>query len=75
VVALYSMDNIDKLKKSVQEFYPGVKSKKVKAVKRIIPQHHRADLGATTLIITTKIRGLRHNQIETGLDWEAFGKN
>ncbi|MDZ7647371.1 MAG: hypothetical protein U5K54_09415 [Cytophagales bacterium] len=53
VVVMYGMDNIDKLKKSVQEYFPGVKFKMVKAVKRIIPQHHRAELDGTILLITT----------------------
>lgn len=75
VVVMYGMDTIDKLKKSVLEFFPEVKFKSVKAIKKIIPQHHRVDLGTTTLILTTQIPGLRHNRVETGFDWETFGKN
>ncbi len=74
VMVMYGMDNIDKLKKSVQEFYAGVKFKMIKAIKHQIPQHHIAYLPATTLLITTQIPALRHNRIETGFDWHAFGK-
>jgi len=75
VVVMYGMETIDKLKRSVQEFYPTVKFKMIKAVKKVIPQHHRADLGDTTLVITTQIPGLHHNRVETGFDWEVFGKS
>jgi hypothetical protein len=46
----------------------------VKAIKQQIPQHHRADFHGTTLLLTTQIPSLRHNRIETGFDWYAFGK-
>jgi hypothetical protein len=46
----------------------------MKAVKQQIPQHHRAELPGTTLLITTQIPALRHNRIETGFDWLEFGK-
>ena len=75
VVLMYGMDNINSLKKSVQEFFHSAKFKMVKATKRQIPQHHRADLDETTLLITTQIPALRHNRIETGFDWEEFGKS
>lgn len=74
VVLMYGMSNITALKESVQRFYPKVKFRMVKAVKLVTPQHHRADLGETTLIITTQIPALRHNRIETGFDWQTFGK-
>jgi hypothetical protein len=84
VVLMYGMDNITKLKKSVQEFFHGAKFKMIKttippdtnreAIGRQIPQHHRADLNGTTMLITTQIPALRHNRIETGFDWEEFGK-
>ncbi len=74
VVLMYGMNNIVRLKKSVQAFYAGVKFEMVKAIKRQIPQHHKANLPATTLLITTQIPALRHNRIETGFDWEACGK-
>jgi hypothetical protein len=74
VVLMYGMDNINKLKASVQEFVPEVKFKMIKAVKQQIPQHHRADFDGTTLLITTQIPALRHNRIETGFDWQQFGK-
>jgi hypothetical protein len=74
VVLMYGMDNINLLKKSVQEFFPTAKFKMVKAIKQKIPQHHRADFNGTTLLITTQIPALRHNRIETGFDWYAMGK-
>ena len=80
VVLMYGMDNINTLKKSVQEFFKGTKFKMIKAtippedIGEKIPQHHRADLNGTTMLITTQIPALRHNRIETGFDWEEFGK-
>ncbi len=74
VVVMYGMDNINLLKQSVQEFFQDAKFKMIKAIKQQIPQHHKADLGGTTLIITTQIPALRHNRIESGFDWEEFGK-
>jgi hypothetical protein len=74
VVVMYGMENINLLKKSVQEFFPGTRFSMVKAIKQYIPQHHRAEFNGTTLILTTQIPSLRHNRIETGFDWYAFGK-
>ena len=74
VVLMYGMNNINTLKKSIQEVYPAVKFKMVKSVKGQIPQHHLADLEGTTLLITTQIPALRHNRIETGFNWLEFGK-
>lgn len=74
VVLMYGMDNINSLKKSVQEFFEGVKFKMIKATKLQIPQHHRSDLNGTTLLITTQIPALRHNRVETGFDWFEFGR-
>jgi hypothetical protein len=74
VVLMYGMDNINLLKKSVQEFFPEAKFKMVKAVTREIPQHHQADLNGTVLLITTQIPALRHKRVETGFDWYEFGK-
>jgi hypothetical protein len=74
VVLMYGMDNINALKRSVQTFFHGAKFKMIKAVKEEIPQHHRADLDATTILITTQIRALRHKRVETGFDWEEFGR-
>jgi len=74
VVLMYGMDNINTLKKSIQEFFHGAKFKMIKATKRQIPHHHRVDLNGTTVLITTQIPALRHNRIETGFDWEEFGK-
>jgi len=74
VVLMYGMDNINLLKQSTQEFFPATKFRMVKAIKLQIPQHHRADLDGTTMLITTQIPALRHNRIETGFDWQEFGK-
>jgi len=74
MVLMYGMENINALKKSVQQFFPGVSFKMNKATKLKIPQHHRATLDGTILLITTQIPALRHNRIETGFDWEEFGK-
>ncbi|MBL7861829.1 MAG: hypothetical protein JNJ65_11760 [Cyclobacteriaceae bacterium] len=74
VVMLYGMENINQLKKSIQEFFPAAAFKMVKAIKQHLPQHHRADVNGTTLILTTQIPALRHNRMETGFDWYAFGK-
>ncbi len=74
LVLMYGMDNINTLKKSIQDFFDGSNFKMIKATKRQIPQHHRADLNGTTMLITTQIPALRHNRIESGFDWEKFGK-
>lgn len=74
LVLMYGMDSINTLKESVSEFFPDAKFSLVKAIPQQIPQHHRADLNGTILIITTQIPALRHNRIETGFDWEEFGK-
>ena len=75
IVLMYGMNNINTLKQSVQAFIPDAKFKMVKAIKQQIPQHHQVDFNGTTLLITTQIPALRHNRIETGFDWEAFGKS
>jgi len=74
VVLMYGMNNITKLKRSVQEFFPDVTFKMVKAIKQQMPQYHRADLGNTTLLITTQLPALHHNRIETGFDWLQLGR-
>lgn len=75
VVLLYGMENINGLKQSVLEFFSNAKFKTVKGVKQLIPQHHRADINGTVLLITTQIPTLRHNRIETGFDWQEFGRS
>jgi hypothetical protein len=75
LVLMYGMDNINALKKSVQEFVPDAKFKMIKAIKQQIPQHHLCEINGTKMLITTQIPALRHNRIETGFDWEAFGKS
>lgn len=74
LVLMYGMNSISTLKKSVGELFPTVKFTMVKATKQKTPQHHRAYLDGTLLIITTQIPALRHNRIETGFDWEDFGR-
>jgi len=73
VVLMYGMDDILALKKQVQDSFKGASFKMIKAVKLQIPQHHLAELGDTTLLITTQIPALRHNRIETGFDWFKLG--
>ncbi len=73
VVVMYGMDNINLLKKSVQEFFHAAKFRMFKGIKRQTPQYHRTDFNGTTLLITTQIPALRHNRIETGFDWYKFG--
>jgi len=75
VVLMYGMENINQLKKTINAFFPVAKFKSIKAIKRQIPQHHRADFNGTTLLITTQIPSLRHGRIETGFDWCAFGSS
>lgn len=75
LVLMYGMNNINLLKESVLTVFRSAKFRMVKAIPRVIPQHHRADFDGTTLVITTQIPALRHNRIETGFDWETFGKN
>jgi len=74
IVLLYGMDNINLLKKTVQEFFYAAKFKMVKAIKQQIPQYHRADINGTKLIFTTQIPALRHNRSESGFHWYEFGK-
>lgn len=71
---MYGMKNIQVIKESVKTFFPKVKFKTAKAIPLQIPQHHVAKLGATVLVITTQLPTLRHNRVETGFDWERFGK-
>lgn len=74
LVLMYGMNNINTLKDSFQKFFPPLKFKMIKAIKRQIPQHHLADLDGTKILITTQIPALRHNRIETGFDWQEFGR-
>lgn len=74
VVLMYSMENINTLKRSIQDLFPSAKFKMISAIKQVIPQHHRADLGGTTILITTQRPALRHNRIETGFDWQELGR-
>jgi len=74
VVLMYAMENINLLKSSVQEFFPGAKFKAVKAIKLQIPQQHIADIDGTTLVITTQMPALHHNRVETGFDWYEVGR-
>jgi len=74
VVLMYGMDNINLLKKSVQNFFHAANFKIGRAVKQQIPQHHRTELNGTILLITTQVPALKHNRVETGFDWYEFGK-
>jgi hypothetical protein len=74
LVLMYGMENINTLKKSVQAFFPAAKFKMIKAVKRHLPQHHRAHVDGTDILVTTQIPALRHHRVETGFDWYEFGK-
>lgn len=74
LVLMYGMNDINALKRSVQEHFTDVKFTQAKAIKLKIPQHHRAELEGTKLIITTQVPTLRHNRVETGFDWKAFGQ-
>ena len=71
---MYGMKNVQVLKESAKGMFPEAKFKTVKAIPLQIPQHHVAKLGATILVITTQLPTLRHNRLETGFDWERFGK-
>jgi hypothetical protein len=85
IVLMYGMSNINAIKKSVQDFFGGAEFRMIKAtiptginhesIGGKIPQHHRADVEGTTMLITTQIPALRHNRIETGFDWEEFGRS
>jgi hypothetical protein len=74
LVMMYGMDNINALKQSVQEFFPGARFSMIKATKQQIPQHHRAVINGTILLITTQIPALRHNRIESDLIGWSLGK-
>jgi len=74
VVLMYGMNNINTLKRSVLEGFSGASFRMVKAQKQYTPQYHRADLDGTVLLITTQFPALHHGRVETGFDWEAFGK-
>jgi hypothetical protein len=72
LVLMFGMNNINRLKKSIQDFFPDAAFTTSKAVKQRTPQFHRADVNGTTLLITTQVPTLRHNRQETGFDWEEF---
>jgi hypothetical protein len=74
VVLMYGMDNINLLKRSVEEFFQKTNFKMGKAIKQKIPQHHRTNLDGTILLITTQVPALKHKRVETGFDWYEFGK-
>jgi hypothetical protein len=75
VVLMYGMNSINALKKSISNFFPGTKFTQVKAIKQKIPQYHRVTINDTKLLITTQIPALRHGRVETGFDWEEFGRS
>lgn len=75
LVLMYGMSNVNMLKASISKAFGPVTFNLVKAVKQHTPQHHRATIGDSLLIITTQVPALRHNRIETGFDWYAFGSS
>ncbi len=76
LVVMHDMTGIHTLKASVQAHFLGVKFTSVKAIPRKIPQHHIAKIPeiGTILVMTTQSTGLKHNRVETGFDWETFGR-
>lgn len=74
IVLMYGMNNINTLKQSIQSSFPGAEFKLAKKTRLEIPQHHRAELGKTQLILTTQIPALRHGRVETGFEWAKFGQ-
>lgn len=74
VVLMYGMENINTIKKSIHDFFEGVNFKMIKAERQQIPQHHRVDLNGTLVLLTTQFPALRHNRVETGFNWEEFGR-
>lgn len=75
VVLMYGMEQVNVLKKTAGEFFPGIRFKSVKAVPQHLPSYHRAAVDGTLLLITTQIPLLRHHRVETGFDWQAFGRH
>ncbi len=75
LVLMYGMGAINLIKKLVTDLSPQVKFNMVKSVKLRTPQHHRAEINGTMLLLTTQIPALRHNRAETGFDWYEFGKS
>jgi hypothetical protein len=75
VVLMFGMKNINEMKKSVRAEFPEADFATVKGTKLEIPQHHKAELDGTQIIITTQVPVLRHNRVETGFDWRALGKS
>jgi hypothetical protein len=76
VVLVYGMDNMNLLKKSVEEFFQKTNFKMVrdiipKAIGRQILQHHWTEFDGTTLLITTQVPALKHN----GLRQDSIGKS
>lgn len=74
VVLMYEMNNINRLKDAVREFFGDVKFQLVKAIPRVIPQYHTADIAGTRLLITTQVPALKHNRKDTGFDWQELGR-
>lgn len=74
VVLMYGMNNINALKKSVEDFFDGAEFKMIKATKGQTPQYHHANFNDTTMLITTQYPALRHNRVETGFDWGELGR-
>src|SRR5678809_1643717 len=59
VVLMYGMDNINLLKRSVEEFFQTANFKIGRAINQKIPQHHRTDFDGTILLILSLIPALK----------------
>lgn len=70
IVLMYGMNNINALKRSF-----GTEFRSVKAEKLVTPQYHHAQIGDSSIILTTQIPALRHGRVETGFEWDRFGKS
>jgi hypothetical protein len=75
IVLMYGMSNINTLKRSIQSEFPTAEFKLARAAKLETPQYHRADIDGTKLLVTTQIPALRHGRVETGFNWEKFGRS
>lgn len=74
LVLMYGMENVNRLRQSVSSFFNDAPFRMIKAEKQLVPQYHRTDVTGTTILITTQLPALRHQRIETGFDWEEFGR-
>lgn len=73
LVLMYGMNNIQAIRQFIIASFPGTRFGSVKSTKLKIPSHHYTTIGNTMLVVTTQIPALRHQRVETGFDWAAFG--